>query len=65
MHDSGSLIYIFTFKADKLAVLSRSPYSVFGRPLVLKFIPEYFDFVATNMFRVLVWVKFPKLPLNY
>jgi hypothetical protein len=26
--------------------------------------PEYFDFTATHMSRVLVWIRFPNLPLK-
>jgi len=64
VHDSGWLIHNFTSEADKIVVLSRGPYSIFGRPLVLKFMLEYFDFVATDMSMVLVWVRFPNLPLQ-
>jgi len=64
MYDSGWLIYTFSSEADKLAVLSGSPDYVFGRPLVLKSMPEYFDFAATDMSRVPVWVKFPNLPFK-
>jgi len=42
VHDSRWLIYIFHFEADKLVVPSRGPYSVFGRPLVLKFMTIFF-----------------------
>jgi len=38
-----------SFKTDKIVVLSESPYSVFERPLILKSMPEFFDFAATNM----------------
>jgi len=64
MDDSGWLIYRFSSKANKLVVLSGGPYSVFGRPLVMKTMPEYFDFTATDMFRVPVWVRFLNLPLK-
>jgi len=64
MHDSGWLIYTFSSKNDKLIVLSGGPYLVFGRHMVLKSMPEYFDFAATDMSRVPVWVKFPNLPLK-
>ncbi|KAL9383653.1 hypothetical protein Peur_023976 [Populus x canadensis] len=65
MYDSGWLIYTFSSEADKLAVLSGSPYYVFDRPLVLKSMSEYFDFAATDMSWVPVWVKFLNLPLKY
>jgi hypothetical protein len=52
MHDSGWLIYTFSSKNDKLVVLSGGLYLVFGRPMVLKSMPEYFDFAAIDMSRV-------------
>ena len=42
MHDSRWLIYTFSSEADKLAVLSGGPYFVYGRPLVLETMLEYF-----------------------
>jgi len=64
IHDSGWLIHNFTSEANKIVVLSRGPYSIFGRPLVLKSMLEYFDFVATDMSMVPVWVRFLNLPLQ-
>jgi uncharacterized membrane protein (UPF0127 family) len=37
---------------------------VYGRPLLLKPMPKYFDFTIEEMTRVPVWVKFPNLPLK-
>lgn len=64
LYDSGWLIYTFSSEADKHAVLSGNPYYVFGRPLVLKSMPEYFDFATTDMSRVPVWVKFSLLSIS-
>jgi hypothetical protein len=44
-------------------VLRGGPYYVFGRLLILKIMPDYFDFDTSDMVRLLVWVKFPNLPL--
>eukprot|EP00258_Populus_trichocarpa_P025573 XP_024441592.1 uncharacterized protein LOC112324175 [Populus trichocarpa] len=61
---SGWLIYKFNNEEDKLSVLSGGSYLVYGRPLVLKSTPEYFDFASSEMTTVSVWVKFPNLPLR-
>jgi hypothetical protein len=58
------LIYKFNNEEDKLSVLSGGSYLVYGRPLVLKSTPEYFDFASSEMTTVSVWVKFPNLPLR-
>jgi len=36
---------------------------VYGRPLILRPMTKKFDFSREEMSRVLVWVKFPNLPL--
>ena len=58
------LIYNFNNKDDKPFVLSGGPYLVYGRSLVLKSMPGYFDFAPNEMTRVLVWIKFPNLPFK-
>lgn len=42
MHDSGWLIFAFPTKTTMLEVLGGGPYSVFGRPLILQVMPEFF-----------------------
>lgn len=37
---------------------------MFGRPLMLRPMPQFFNFSAEEMFRVPVWVKFPNLPFE-
>lgn len=64
MHDSSWLVFTFSSKVDKLVVLNGGLYSIFGRPLILKTMPEYFDFTASDMTRVPIWVRFPNLPLK-
>eukprot|EP00258_Populus_trichocarpa_P031986 XP_024448005.1 uncharacterized protein LOC18109494 isoform X1 [Populus trichocarpa] len=49
---------------DMFEVLSRGPYYVFGQPLILKIMPEFFDFATSEMVRMPVWVRFPNLPLQ-
>lgn len=64
MHESGWLIFKFASDADKLRILSGGPYLVYGRPLILRPMPAFFDFSCSDMHTVPVWVKFPNLPLQ-
>jgi len=64
MHDSRWLIFTFSSEMDMIEVLSGGPYYVFGRPLILKIMLEFFYFTTSEMVRMLVWVKFPNLPLQ-
>ena len=64
IHESGWLVYRFKNVEDKLAVLANGPYLIYGRPLILKVMPEYFNFGRDEMSCVPVWVKLPNLPLK-
>ena len=64
IHASGWLIFKFANDAAKLNALSRGPYLAYGRPLILRAMPEYFDFFSSDMHTDPVWVKFPNLPLK-
>jgi hypothetical protein len=64
MHDSGWLIFAFHSELEMLETLSAGPYFVFGRPLILKIMPEFFDFQANDMTKLSTWVKLPNLPLR-
>ncbi|KAJ6377605.1 hypothetical protein OIU76_026559 [Salix suchowensis] len=64
LHESGWLIYKFKNEEDKLAVLRGGPYLVFGRPLMLREMPEFFNFNSSEMSTLPVWVKLPNLPLS-
>ncbi|KAG5228958.1 DUF4283 domain-containing protein [Salix suchowensis] len=64
MHESGWLIYKFLNEEDKFSVLCGGPYLVYGRPLILRPMSDYFDFSSSEMTQVPVWIKFPNLPLK-
>lgn len=64
MHDSGWLIFKFESELDMNAVLNGGPYSIYGRLLILKPMPDYFDFDTSELIRMPVWVRFPNLPLQ-
>jgi len=64
MHDSGWLIFAFSSETELLDVLRGGLYSVFGKPLILKVMPNFFDFQSTDMTTMPTWVRFPNLPLR-
>lgn len=64
MHDSGWLIFVFPSKMEMLDILGGGSYYVFGRPLILKVMSDFFDFKATDMAKIPTWVRFPNLPLR-
>ena len=64
MHDSGWLIFAFSSELEMLDILGGGPYFVFGRPFILKVMPEFFDFTAIDMMHMPIWVRFPNLPLK-
>ncbi|KAL9368455.1 hypothetical protein Peur_039654 [Populus x canadensis] len=64
MHDSSWLIFAFSSELEMLDILGGGPYFVFGRPFILKVMPKFFDFTATDMMHMPIWVRFPNLPLK-
>jgi len=54
MHDSGWLIFSFSSKLEMFEVLGGGPYFVFGQPLILKVMLEFFYFTTSNMVRLSV-----------
>ena len=63
MRDSGWLIFAFSSELEMLDVLGTGPYDFFGRPLILKIMPDFFDFQSPDMTTMPTWVRFPNLPL--
>ena len=64
MHDSGCLIFTFNSELDMLSILNGGHYHVLGRLMILKIMPEFFDFDTSDMVRMPIWVRFPNLPLQ-
>ncbi|KAJ6979533.1 hypothetical protein NC653_027627 [Populus alba x Populus x berolinensis] len=64
MHDSGWLLFDFSSEIAMLDVLGSGPYAIFGRPIVLQIMPEFFDFQFTEITSMPTWVRFPNLPLR-
>ncbi|KAJ6976296.1 hypothetical protein NC653_031977 [Populus alba x Populus x berolinensis] len=65
MHDSGWLLFDFSSEIAMLDVLGSGPYAIFGRPIVLQIMPEFFDFQFTEITSMPTWVRFPNLPLRF
>lgn len=64
MHDSGWLIFAFSSELEMLEVLGAGLYVVFGRPLILKTMPTFFNFQSPDMTTMPTWVRLPNLPLR-
>ncbi|KAL9400736.1 hypothetical protein Peur_004585 [Populus x canadensis] len=64
MHDSRWLIFAFPTEHEMLEVLGGGPSYVFGRPLILQVMPDFFDFKPNDMTTLPTWVRFPNLPLR-
>jgi len=64
MHDSGWLIFAFSSETEMLEIMGEGSYYVFGQPLILKVMPNFFDFQSIDMTKVPTWVRFPNLPLR-
>nr|TKR85169.1 hypothetical protein D5086_0000250220 [Populus alba] len=64
MHDSGWLLFDFSSEIAMLDVLGSGSYAVFGRPIILQIMPEFFDFQFTEITSMPTWVWFPNLPLK-
>ncbi|KAJ6892975.1 hypothetical protein NC652_027086 [Populus alba x Populus x berolinensis] len=64
MHDSGWLIFDFSSETEMLDVVGVGPYPIFGRPVVLQIMPDFFDFQFTELTYMPTWVRFPNLPLR-
>jgi len=64
MHDSGWLIFEFLSESAMLDTLGGGPYAVFGRPLILQVMPDFFDFSPPDLTKMPIWVRFLNLPIR-
>lgn len=60
-HSSGWLVFKFKTEEDMESVRYGGPYYAFGRGLMLKTVPEGFEFERINDSVVPVWVRFEQL----
>ncbi|KAL0317946.1 UNVERIFIED_CONTAM: hypothetical protein Sangu_2208900 [Sesamum angustifolium] len=64
LHDSGWLIFRFARAEDRQRILAGGPYFVYGRPLLLKIMPDCFEFKEDDISLTPVWATLPSLPLE-
>ena len=64
MHDSGWLVFEFLSESAMLDTLGGGPYAVYGRPLILQVMPDFFDFSPPDLTKIPLWVRFPNLPIR-
>ncbi|KAL0315181.1 UNVERIFIED_CONTAM: hypothetical protein Scaly_2881200 [Sesamum calycinum] len=64
LHDSGWLIFRFARAEDRQQILAGGPYFVYGRPLLLKTMPDCFEFKEDDISLTPVWATLPSLPLE-
>ena len=65
VHPNGWLIFKFADAVSRDQVLKGGPYFVFGRPLMLKVMPPFFEFDANSFSSVPVWINYPGLPMDF
>ncbi|KAL2247925.1 UNVERIFIED_CONTAM: hypothetical protein Sindi_2644800 [Sesamum indicum] len=63
-HESGWLIFRFAREEDRQRILSGGPYFIYGRPLLLKHMPDCFEFKEDDISLTPVWATLPSLPLE-
>ncbi|KAK4422083.1 hypothetical protein Salat_2159300 [Sesamum alatum] len=63
-YESGWLIFRFARVEDHLRILAVGPYFVYRRPLLLKNMPDCFEFKEDDISLTLVWAILPSLPLE-
>ena len=63
-HNSGWIIFQFGNPADQMKVLENGPYIMYGRPLLLKIMPRYFEFKYEEISCFPVWIQLRNLSLE-
>ncbi|KAL0315515.1 UNVERIFIED_CONTAM: hypothetical protein Sradi_5429700 [Sesamum radiatum] len=63
-HDSGWLVFRFARDDDRQRILAGGPYFIYGRPLLLKAMPDCFEFKEDDISLTPVWAILPSLPLE-
>ncbi|KAL2223602.1 UNVERIFIED_CONTAM: hypothetical protein Sindi_3070200, partial [Sesamum indicum] len=63
-HESDWLVFRSAHEEDRQRILADGPYFVYGRPLLLKHMPECLKFKEDDISLTLVWATLPSLPLE-
>ncbi|KAL0322019.1 UNVERIFIED_CONTAM: hypothetical protein Scaly_2498300 [Sesamum calycinum] len=64
LHDSNWLIFKFARAEDRQRILAGGPYFVYGRPLLLKTMPDCFEFKEDDISLTPIWATLPSLLLE-
>ena len=64
-HNSGWIIFQFVNSENQMTVLANSPYIVYGKPLLLKTMPQNFRFQNEGICCFPVWIQIRNLPMEY
>nr|GLL16329.1 uncharacterized protein LOC111395991 [Ipomoea trifida] len=59
------VLFRFNTEEDRCKVLSNGSYSLFGKPLFLKTLPEHFHLDNNDFSTLPIWVQFPSLPSEF
>ncbi|KAK4402845.1 hypothetical protein Sango_1025200 [Sesamum angolense] len=63
-HDIGWFVFRFARDDDRQRILAGGPYFVYDRPLLLKAMPDCFEFKEDDISLTPVWAILPSLPLE-
>ncbi|GFZ07107.1 hypothetical protein Acr_19g0000440 [Actinidia rufa] len=63
-HSSGWIMFKFDKQDSRDRTLQGGLYMVFGRPLLLKVLPDYFNFNYEELSCFPIWIQFKNLPLE-
>ncbi|KAK4397913.1 hypothetical protein Sango_1266800 [Sesamum angolense] len=64
LHDISWLIFRFARAEDKQRILAGGPYFVYGRPILLKTMPDCFEFKEDDISLTPIWATLSSLPLE-
>nr|GME04581.1 uncharacterized protein LOC111395991 [Ipomoea batatas] len=59
------VLFRFNTEEDRCSILSKGGYSLFGKPLFLKSLPEHFHLENKDFSILPIWVQFPLLPSEF
>nr|GME19426.1 hypothetical protein JCGZ_08271 [Ipomoea batatas] len=59
------VLFRFNTEEDRCTILSKGDYSLFGKPLFLKSLPEHFHLDNNDFSTLPIWVQFPSLPTDF
>lgn len=61
---NGFILFRFQTDSDKMSVVEKGPYCLFGKRLFLCILPDRFHLDNSDFYKLPIWVQFPDLPMN-